>query len=154
MWLAAPPRAALAGCSTSSRSTVGSSKRSLVVVIGDGAPWIWHLAGSPLSWGRADRRSLSCQRTCVGGGSRCLWPRDSSGNGLGYRGVAAHCTGSRASPQLSRAGRGLLYHQREAACAIPSSVRKRMHLGSGEALAACKTIVSTRAKRVFHALDA
>jgi len=29
-----------------------------------------------------------------------------------------------------------------------------MHLGSGEALAACKTIVSTRAKRVFHALDA
>jgi len=29
-----------------------------------------------------------------------------------------------------------------------------MHLGSGIAEAACKTIVSTRAKRVFHALDA
>src|SRR2546423_7106903 len=44
MWLAARPRGALTGCSTSWRLMAGWSKRSLVVVIGDGAPWIWHLA--------------------------------------------------------------------------------------------------------------
>ena len=44
MWRAAPPRAALTGCSTSWRGTAGSRKRSLVVVVGDGAPWIWNLA--------------------------------------------------------------------------------------------------------------
>src|SRR5437016_5737252 len=43
MWLAAPPRAALLGCSTSWPSNVDWSKRSLVVALGDGAPWIWNL---------------------------------------------------------------------------------------------------------------
>jgi len=33
------------------------------------------------------------------------------------------------------------------ACAIPPFARKRMHVGSGIAEAACKMVVSTRAKR-------
>src|SRR2546421_6947009 len=34
----------------------------------------------------ADRRSLPCQRTCVGCGSCSLRPRDSRGSGLGWPG--------------------------------------------------------------------
>jgi hypothetical protein len=33
------------------------------------------------------------------------------------------------------------------ACAIPRFVQKRMHVGSGIAEAACKSVVETRAKR-------
>src|SRR5437660_10657052 len=43
MWLAAPPRAALAGCSTSWRSTAGWSKPSNWSSLAT-AGWIWNLA--------------------------------------------------------------------------------------------------------------
>src|SRR5260370_23775222 len=43
MWLAAPLRVALLGCSTTWLGNVDWSKRSRVVVLGDGAPWIWNL---------------------------------------------------------------------------------------------------------------
>jgi hypothetical protein len=44
--------------------------------------------------GRADRGSLSCQRTCVGRSPCCLWTRHSSGNGLGHARLLAARTGT------------------------------------------------------------
>ena len=74
MSLGARPKAALASCSMRWREPSGLSRAKQVVVLGDGAPWIWKLVGSALSWCRADCRPLSCPAARVGSGPCGLWP--------------------------------------------------------------------------------
>ena len=164
MWLAAPPRVALVGCSTSWRWMVDSSKRSR-----------WSC------WATA-HRGLGTWLPNTFQGPYRLWislmPKNTCGTWLmlsldaaqqrerpGLRTPARSSNRGRVqtlSPPLRRC-RPFRQHQGKPAvsqsepgttlppmpsvCAILSSVRKRMHLGSGIAEAACKTIVSTRAKR-------
>ena len=51
----------------------GLEKAQQVVVLGDGAPWIWNLVAEHFPEAVQIAGSLSCQSTRVGRGSRRLW---------------------------------------------------------------------------------
>src|SRR5439155_12002957 len=116
------------------------------------------------SRGGADRGSLSCQRTRVGRGPCGLWTRHSSGKGLGHARLLAARTGQsealvcaiEALPSIPpEPGQARSIPERAVDYFTTNAQRMRyplfraegMHIGSGIAEAACKTIVSTRAKR-------
>jgi len=71
----------------------GLEQAQQVVVLGDGAPWMRASGRRTLSGSRADCGSVSCQRTCVGRGSRRLWTRHGEGLGLGHTRLFAAGTG-------------------------------------------------------------
>jgi hypothetical protein len=164
MWRAAPPRVALTGCSTSWRCTAGWSKRSLVVVVGDGAPWIWHLAVEHFP-GAVQILDLYHAKEHVWDVAHAVFRR---GTAVG-RVWATHacslleqgqsealvCAIQVLLPIPPEPGQARSSPERAVDYFTTNAQRMRyplfraqgMHIVSGEASAACKTIVSTRAKR-------
>src|SRR5437899_1656451 len=51
----------------------GLSRAQQVVVLGDGAVWIWKLVAEHFVFRGPDCRPLSCRRTCLGGSPCGLW---------------------------------------------------------------------------------
>lgn len=121
----------------------GISHAEQVVVIGDGAPWIWNLAEEQVpqavqivdlwhAWAKQ-----GCHLLCEGKIAELIQRMEALPR------IAPEPGASRSVPEI-----GADYFRTNAArMRYPIFRAQGMHLGSGIAEAACKTVVSTRAKR-------
>src|SRR5437016_10583269 len=164
MWLAAPPRAALLGCSTSWPSNVDWSKRSLVVALGDGAPWIWNLVAEHfpeavqiVDLSHAKEHVWDVAHAVFGRGTAVGTTWATRACSLLEQGQteALVCAIEALAPIAPEPGQARSIPERAVDYFTTNAQRMRyplfraqgMHIGSGIAEAASKTIVSTRGKR-------
>ena len=163
MWLAAPPRAALLGCSTIWPSNVDWSKRSLVVALGDGAPWIWNLVAEHfpeavqiVDLSHAKEHVWDVAHAVFGRGTALGTTWATRACSLLEQGQteALVCAIQALAPIAPEPGQARSIPERAVDYFTTNAQRMRyplfraqgMHIGSGIAEAACKTIVSKRAK--------
>ena len=142
----------------------GLEQAQQVVVIGDGAPWIWHLAAEHFPGAvqivdlyHAKEHVWDVAHAIFGSGTAqaSAWATHACSlleQGDSEALVAAIKALPPIPPEPGQARscpeRAMNYFTINAArMRYPAFRAQGMHLGSGEALAACKTIVSTRAKR-------
>ena len=142
----------------------GLSRAKQIVVLGDGAPWIWklvteHFPGAvqivdlyhakPHVWEVAHAVfGPSSQEACIWAKTACtLLVHGQIEELLAALGQLPKSPQPQMKAVVRQKKRWTTSPPLPSACAIPLFVRKRMYVGSGEASAACKTVVDTRAKR-------
>jgi len=143
----------------------GLERARQLVVVGDGAVWIWRLVAEHFPqavqivdiWHAREHIWKVARAVFVPGSPEAsAWANHACGEA---RWRARSRTWSRRSSSYRRShpsrkpravcqrSNGTILSAMPLACAIQRFARKRMHVGSGIAEAACKTVVSTRAKR-------
>jgi hypothetical protein len=141
-----------------------------VVVLGDGAAWIWRLVAEHFPqavqivdlW-HAREHVWKVARSVFGRGhpQEAAWAKLAcdllhEGNTLALLKmieqlpvISPEAGATRSVPEIEAD----YFRSNAQRMRYPTFRAQGMQIGSGVAEAACKTVVSTRAKRVFHALD-
>jgi len=142
----------------------GLERAQQVVVLGDGAPWIWHLVSEQLTQAvqivdlyHAKEHVWDVAHAVFGGGTSeaTAWATDGCSL-LGEGQIEALVAAIQALPPIApESGQARSIPERAVDYFSLNAERMRspifraqgMHLGSGIAEAACKTVVGTRTKR-------